>query len=293
MTSVARVNGRAAQAVLSIAGSIPVRIIGEPLLSYDAKTRYADAVDAMEQSHFDVAGVADGEGRVVGYIDARAESDGTCGDTDHLHAIEPGMLVTDSMPLTEALPIVARTRRVFVLNGDRTTMIVTRADLQKAPVRMMIFGTITVMEIHLTDLLRREWAEDKWCTCGPFTPKQVRAIKHSFDKAKNEHEETDVFDVMNLDHKSALAQSIDSLIVALNMSGSDDLEARLTEIRKLRNDVAHGKTLATPNRTWNRVVRIMAETQRVSNVLERLLPDCDQGCQVAEDAASARRESLS
>lgn len=293
MTSVARVNGRAAQAILSIAGSIPVRIIGEPLVSYDAKAQYADAVDAMTQLHFDVAGVADGKGRVVGYIDTKADSDGTCGDKDHLHVIEPGMLVTDSMPLTEALPIVARTRRVFVLDGDRTAMIVARADLQKAPVRMMIFGTITVMEIHLTDLLRREWPEDKWCTCGPFTQRQAEAIKHGFDKATKKHEETDVFDVMNLDQKFALARSAGNLIAALNMSGPDDFGAKLTAIRELRNDVAHGKTLVTPNRTWNKVVEIIAETQRVSGVLELLLSRNDQGCQIAEDAAPGRMESLS
>jgi hypothetical protein len=293
MKSVAGVNGTAAQEILFMANGIPVWIIGEALVSLGKHEPYANAVEKMKRDHFDAVGVTDAAGRVIGYVDAKGNSAGTCGDKSRLRTIEPGTLVTDAMPLTEAAPIVARRRRVFILDKDRTSMIVTRADLQKAPVRMMIFGIVTVMEMHLTELLRRMWSGDTWADCGPFTAKQAKAIRDRFHQAEARDEETDVFDGMTLNEKSALAGSTGILVEALNMNGPDDLESSLIEVRQLRNAVAHSKSLVTSNRSWNKVVHVTAEAQRISGTLEVLLADDDQGYAVSESVTLGKVESLS
>jgi hypothetical protein len=293
MKSVAGMNGTAAQEILSMASGIPVRIIGEPLVSLGKHEPYMNAVEKMKRNHFDAVGVADTAGRVIGYVDAKGDSAGTCGDKSHLHTIEPGTLVTDGMPLTEAAPIVARRRRVFILDKDRTAMIVTRADLQKAPVRMMIFGIVTVMEIHLTELLRQTWLGDTWADCGPFTAKQAKAIRDRFHRAEARDEETDVFDGMTLNEKSVLAGSTGIVVEALNMSGPDDLESSLIKVRQLRNAVAHSKSLVTSNRSWNKVVHVTAEAQRISGILEELLADDNHSHTASDSVTPGKEESPS
>lgn len=278
-----RAESKAAQTIMSMAESIPVRLISEPLVSYDKQTPYADAVSDMKASRFDVAGVVDHADNVLGYIDSKGKLSGVCGDKNHGHPFDPGSLVTDAMPIAEAGSLIARKRRVFVLERNKVTSIVTRADLQKAPVRMMIFGVITVLEMHLTNVLRREWPGDEWSKCDSFAPKQVKAIKDRFQQAKKRNDETDIFGCMDLYAKSLLACETNSLVDALQKDGPDDLESDLAEIRRLRNAVAHGKSLVTSNRSWNKVLQITIEAQQASKTLESMLEDdTAAGCSQAE-----------
>lgn len=264
--------------MMSMAESIPVRFISEPLVSYLKQKPYAEAVSNMNAAQFDVAGVVDRTGNVLGYIDVKGNLSGVCGDRNHVHPVDPGSLVTDAMPIAEAGSLIARKRHVFVLERNKVTAIVTRADLQKAPVRMMIFGVITVLEMHLTDVLRREWTGDEWSKCDSFTPKQVKAIEGAFQQAKARNDETDVFGCMDLYDKSLLACETSSLLEALQNVGADDLESNLTDIRRLRNAVAHGKSLVTSNRSWNKVLRITIDVQQMSKALESMLESDTAAC---------------
>ena len=280
-----KTDNRAAQTIISMAESIPIRFISEPFVSYDKQTPYADVVSRMKASQFDVAGVVDHSGGVLGYVDTKRKLSGVCGDKSHVLPLDPGTLVTDAMPLAEAGALVARRRRVFVLEGNKVTSIVTRADLQKAPVRMMIFGVITVLEMHLTEVLRREWpGGDTWRECDSFAPKQVKAIEGAFQQAQKRNDETDVFGCMDLYDKSLLAGETESLFEILKINGPDDLESsELADIRKLRNAVAHGKSLVTSNRSWNKVLHIVVEAQQMSKALESMLEDdTADGCSQAE-----------
>lgn len=275
-----RTESKAAQMMMLMAESIPVRIISEPLVSHDKMEPYGDAVIGMRAAQFDVAGVVDRVGNVLGYIDVKGRLSGTCGDKNHIHLLDPGSVVTDAMPIAEAGSLIARKRHVFVLERNKVTSIVTRADLQKAPVRMMIFGVITVLEMHLTDVLRREWPGDEWSKCGSFTPKQVKAIESAFQQARTRNDETDILGCMDLYDKSLLAGETASLFEVLRINGPDDLESSdLADIRRLRNAVAHGKSLVTSNRSWNKVLQITIEAHKMSRVLEAVLEDSTaNGC---------------
>jgi len=266
-----RMESRVVQTIMSMAESIPVGIISEPLVSYDKKKPYTDAVSNMNASRFDVAGVVDYAGNVLGYIDSKGKLSGVCGDKNHVHPFDPGSLVTDAMPLAEAGFLVARRRRIFILERNKVTSIATRADLQKAPVRMMIFGIITVLEMHLTDVLRREWPGEEWREYELFTPKQVKAIQDAFRQAKKRNDEIDIFGCMNLYHKCLLACATDNVVESLRTMGFDNLESELAAIRTLRNAVAHGTSLVASNRSWNKVLRTAVTAQHIAQALESML----------------------
>ncbi len=279
-----RVENNAAQTIMSMAESIPVRFISEPLVSYGKQKSYVEAVNNMNAAQFDVAGVVDRTGNILGYIDVKGNPTGVCGDKNHLHLLDPGRLVTDAMPIAEVGAIVARKRHVFILEKNKVTSIVTRADLQKAPVRMMIFGAITVLEMHLTDVLRREWSDDTWRECDSFTPKQVKAIEDAFQQAQKRNDETDVFGCMNLYDKCLLACASENIVENFQKNGLDDLESKLVDTRKLRNVVAHGQSLVTSNRSWNAVLHTAVEAQRMSKMLESMLEDdAGNGCFQGQD----------
>jgi len=84
---------------------------------------------------------------VADFIDFQRLGDGTC--NDHGRWIEPTEIVSSTTPLIDLLPIMKNRDHLFVLDGARLESIVTSADLQKPPVRMLLFGLVSLFDIFL------------------------------------------------------------------------------------------------------------------------------------------------
>ena len=84
---------------------------------------------------------------MVGYAKRDELADGVLGTyclqfgTEHV--------LPASAPLLTALNIVREHTRAFILVLGRVGGIVTRGDFQKAPVRMWLFGLVTLVEMQL------------------------------------------------------------------------------------------------------------------------------------------------
>lgn len=101
--------------------------------------RSADSIDIARQLRefdFDVAGIApDDMSPVDGYLRREDLTYGTCGD--NALTFRETDLISDSTPLIDVLSALRTTPHRFVLDGLRISSIVTRADLQKPPIRIL------------------------------------------------------------------------------------------------------------------------------------------------------------
>jgi len=88
---------------------------------------------------------------VADSIDFQRLGDGTC--NDHGRWIEPTEIVSSTTPLIGLLPIMKNRDHLFVLDGARLESIVTSADLQKPPVRMLLFGLVSLFDMFLLALV--------------------------------------------------------------------------------------------------------------------------------------------
>ena len=113
------------------------------------KLEYCSAADDarvirqyMKDQKFDVFGIED-KGIICGYIEQAILENGPCMQYQReFHASE---LIAESTPLIDLLPILHDGSQIFVLDRNRVSGIVTRGDLQKAPVRMLLFGLVTLL----------------------------------------------------------------------------------------------------------------------------------------------------
>ena len=76
---------------------------------------------------------------------------------DHLQTIRPDDLISDSTELADLFKVLGIRPSVFVLAGSAVTGIVTRADLNKPPLRIYLFGLISLLEMHLLYWVRSEF----------------------------------------------------------------------------------------------------------------------------------------
>jgi hypothetical protein len=119
--------------------------IAEPLVSFDESARVEDVKEFMIEKDFDLVGIRQ-NGLVEGYVRRDELASGPC--SEYFRPFTPDDdLVPDSANLTEVVKSLAINKKCFVTILDRVGAIITLTDLEKPPMRMFMFGIITLGEM--------------------------------------------------------------------------------------------------------------------------------------------------
>lgn len=233
--------------------------VAEPLVSFDAE-RPSDVVRASMLAHgFDRAGVRV-DGVVCGYVTCDELVSGCCGD--HLRPFAPDDVVTDTASVREVIQSLATNGRCFVTVLDHAAAIVTPSDLEKPPVRMFLFGMITLLEMLFARQVDATFPGETW-TAHVAPGRLAKAREVMSDRQRRGHA-CRLFDCLQFSDKGQLALHVGELAARLNLSGKAARRA-LSELEHLRNNLAHGQEIISPS--WERIVRF---SSRLDELLESL-----------------------
>ena len=240
--------------------------IAESIISVPVAAKAQEALEIMSQRHFDVLGLAE-EGRIVGYLTKKVLEDGddltesVCGsfknDFEIMH------LVSESCPLEDCILKLGRTERLFLLRPTGIDGIITRADLHKQPVRMLLFSVISLLEMTLLSLIRKEYADDKeWETL--LGEQRLDEAKRLLRKRQDAGMEIDLVDCLQLCDKGEIIRKTDDLRKQIGFMSKGKCEAFFGHLEKIRNALAHGLAFeAIPNLDWQRVFDTFQKAQEV------------------------------
>jgi hypothetical protein len=166
--------------------NITAKCVYEPLLCCPVDSVPRKAKEALEMRDFDVAGVKERkEGPVIGYVVADDIHDNDF--KKNIKKIDQEFLISDSTPLAEIFAVLSSRHFCFVIYGNNISGIITRADINKPPVRIYIFGIISLLEMHLNSWINHFYPNDTWvskvCTsrmdnAKKFTNKEKEIIKN-------------------------------------------------------------------------------------------------------------------
>jgi hypothetical protein len=135
ITGYRRKGTRLAELRASLGASIAALAILEPLQSCPATTQAIEMALILDRRDFDRAGVRlERSGPVIGYVERASLTDGAV--RDHSQPMTAEHLVSESTPLASLLSLLKKRTYLFVLVGPEVRGIVTRADLNKPPVRV-------------------------------------------------------------------------------------------------------------------------------------------------------------
>jgi hypothetical protein len=201
----------------------------------------------MNREGFDVLPLDEG-GPIERYVEA-----GLCGPRcgDSAQVIRAGNLIADSAPLSALLGRMRQTSWQFVLVGDHVGGIVTHADLQKAPVRLWLFGLVSVLEMHLLALARALYANDTWQDC--LSPARVDKANALFAQRRARNEEIDLADCLQFCDKRDLVLGRAEGRAALAFDEVDRALSFLKSAESLRNRLAHAQDI-TSGTDWPSVI---------------------------------------
>lgn len=144
-----------------LGAKIDARAIFEPIQCCPSGAPATEMRELLGQRGFDVAGVMhDPTGPVIGFVIAKELSEGTV--ENHKKTLGVEHLISDATPIADLLGVLQAKERAFVLVGPEVKGIVTLADLNKPPIRVYLFGLVSLLEMHVRFWIRNAHSDGSW-----------------------------------------------------------------------------------------------------------------------------------
>jgi hypothetical protein len=209
--------------------------IAEPLLSYDFD-QPAEAVSALLGAlDFDAAGVRV-NGAVRGLVLRSELVGGSC--FDHLHELDPTLVVPAEEPLATVIVRLGASPQVLVTAFGAVAGIITRADLQKPPVRMWLFGLLMMVEDLLGAALHRSYPQESWR--GHLSEARLaRALALQAERNRR-RESLTLVDCLSFGDKWWILSKHEPFRETVGWRSRGEARERMKELETLRNQLAHG-----------------------------------------------------
>src|SRR5690625_18235 len=240
--------------------------IAEPFQALPAEDPSSDALRLMHEQGFDVYGVEQGK-RIIGFIPADAPAGVTC--TEACSAFQLEDIVSDTTPLLDIIKLLQGKERLYVLSRNRITHIVTRADLQKAPIRMLLFSLVTLLDMQMLRLIHHYYPDGSWVE--HLKPKKrIEAAQkvHADRLAKNEG--IDLVDCLQFADKRIILLKTPEWITAIqHITSKGKAEQSLERLGTLRDHVAHGQDLLL-GRSWSDLIELTSTAEQLLEEFERI-----------------------
>ncbi|HEW79183.1 MAG TPA: hypothetical protein ENH34_04360 [Phycisphaerales bacterium] len=231
--------------------SVTVKEIAEPFASFDID-HPADKVQRfMNEKDYDIVGVME-NAVIVGYIN-RTEIDGK-NLKDCCVPFEQENTLPETTPLIDVFKVLGNSPRVFVTFLGRVDGIITRGDLQKIPVRIYLFGLISLIEMQLLRIIK-EYRPDDWWKHLISRERLIDAEKIHFDR-KQRNADIGLLECLQFADKRDIVLKSD----LIEFKSKNSCKKLLKDLEKLRNEVAHAQYITTHG-GWSNFVNLIEESQ--------------------------------
>ncbi len=214
--------------------NITVRYVTENLQFCQIDDDAAVVRNYMGKHDFDVLGI-EKNGIICGYVEQSNMETGRRGD--YLHKFSPSELIAESTPLIYLLPILRESPRVFVLDRNRVSGIVTFGDLQKAPVRMFLFGLINLLEMQMLRLLRICYPQGSWHKL--ISDDRLEKAGKLLEEREKRNEAIDLADCLQFCDKREIILKTPEIRKRIGFKSKNSGKVFFEAAEKLRNNLAH------------------------------------------------------
>ena len=225
------------------------RDLAEPLASFDACTPAAEVRDVMTACDFDVVGVRR-EGRVIGYVHRLSLENGACGD--YLRAFEESSALADTAPLLKVLIALIGAPVLFVRTLGGVGGIITAADVQKPPVRMWLFGIVTLIEMRCAELIEQYCPQDVWKQ--HLSEGRLQKAEALLVERRRRNQAVSLFDCLQFADKGQIIARHEPLRNQTIFTSRREVENAVAKLEQLRNNLAHAQDI--PESDWDTIVQL-------------------------------------
>jgi len=234
--------------------------VAEPLLSFDAERDAADVGDVMKKVGVAVAGVRF-DGMVKGYVRIGDLEKGPLGES--VRSFAAGEVIPYTAGFHDVLQALAIFETVFVTSTGAVTALIDRLDLQSPPVRMWLFGLITILDASVTRELEARFPDGAWT--GELSAGRLVKARALLEERQRRNQQAHLIDCLQLSDKAGILVRQPELRAEWGFESKRQADRQIADLQSLRNNLAHGQDILTYD--WHMILEL---GQRLDRILTRI-----------------------
>lgn len=234
--------------------------IADPLYSFDADKSAAEVKLFMKEKDLDIVGIRR-EGVNVGYVERQGLKRGSC--SDHMHDFEKGQILPNAAHLPEVIAVLDEWKYCFITILGSVGAVITRNDLQKPPVRMWLFGMITIVEMFLLRMLEEKFPDNTWR--GHLSSSRLKKAEMLKEERKRRNNPAKLIDCLQFSDKAQILMKDPEMLKESEFESRKEGVRGIKDLESLRNNLAHSQDIITYN--WAAIVRM---SQRLEKIMTRI-----------------------
>jgi hypothetical protein len=214
------------------------RDLAEPLLSVDAGASRDAALAIFQTNNVDVLGVRTG-GMIRGWI---GKEDLLEAEVTALHGFDPATLVADSSPLNEVVCLLNTHERLYVRAFGQISGVIPRQAIEKPPLRMWLFGLITITEQRVTRLIDELFPQDSWQAQLSEGRLAKASELQTLRERRGQH--PTLLDCLQFADKGQIVARNEVLRSRTRFTSRSEVERFVQALQDLRNNLAHSQDIS-------------------------------------------------
>ncbi len=243
--------------------AICIREIAEPLVSFDLDRDAGPILALMADRNFDVVGIRE-DGRMIGYVRRKDLESGSVRQS--LIRFRKDDALAEYEPLLAAMQALRQRNELFITLLGQIGAIVTKGDLQKTPVRLWLFGLISLIEMQMLHLIRKRFPDGTWTKL--LSSARLDEAKKTFAQRQQRNEEANVYDYSDclyICDKATIFFKDKELSAVARFESKTSGRRFFGLLQSLRDDLAHSNDIL--NGRWPELAEVVMEGE---NLLLRL-----------------------
>ena len=233
-----------------------VRDIASPMISFDITTDTEIIRNKIVEREIEVVGIRK-EGKIVGYVHGEDLDGRPCEKA--LREFSDEDLVDDDVPLSEIVMGLKERNRLFVRLLGLVGGIVTKSDLLKPPVRMWLFGMITLIEMRFSAMLDRFMPDDTWEEF--LSEGRLAKAKQLLEERARRNQHLRLIDCLQFSDKGQILARHEKVREATIFKSRRKFEEMIKKLEQFRNNLAHSQDIIATD--WEVIVQLSENMERI------------------------------
>jgi len=229
--------------------------IAERVPSFDALQPQRQVREAMS-GHDDPVALVRRHGRGFAYLHFNELRD--VDEAPQVRMFREGQVVATDAPLADVLEVLSRHDFCFVQQFGEVVGAVTRGDMGKPVVRMWLFGILTIVEMALTERIRRSFPNGTWRAF--LTPARHAKAEQLLAERQRLGQRADLVDCLQFGDKGSILLADAGFLAAFGFANRSAAKARMQHLQSLRNNLAHAQDIVAQD--WAQILLMARDVAR-------------------------------
>lgn len=215
------------------------RDLAESLLSFDDTVPLPTIREAMESRQLEVVGVRRA-GVIIGCL--TREDAVEVREPQQCRAFDPTSVIFDIAPLNEVVQGLNSAPCLFVRSFGEVGGVIGRRDLEKPPMRMWLFGLVTITELRVTRLIDELCPQESWRQY--LSAGRLQKARDFLHERRRRGQSRTLLDCLQFADKGQIVARDKSLRARTRFASRREVEEFVKALQDLQNNLAHSQDIS-------------------------------------------------